>query len=156
VTIATLAQARILESWQHYQAELMRVVAPLTAEQMRYRLVPGQRSIGEIATHIVFARAKWLPPALAACPAELEPLLRWDAPDDPPHTPAEVVQGLDLTWRLMAGCLARWEAAGLRAPADEAEVARLRTIWGLLEHDLHHGGELSFVLGACGLPALDI
>jgi hypothetical protein len=29
-------------------------------------------------------------------------------------------------------------------------------IWHLLEHDLHHGGELSFVLGMHGLAAPDL
>ena len=46
---------------------------------------------------------------------------------------------------------------GRRAdPVPAEEVERLRTIWGLMEHDLHHGGELSFVLGALGLPAPDL
>ena len=157
MTIATLAQARILESWQHYQEELTRVIAPLTAEQMRVRPVPGQRSLGEIAEHIVRARALWLPGALGEGDAELEaglePMTGWDEPDDPSRTAAEVLHGLDLTWRVISARLARWAADGGRDTISDEEVTQLRTIWGLLEHDLHHGGELSFVLGAYGLPA---
>jgi len=55
VTIATLVQARIFESWRYYQQELERVIAPLTDEQMSLRLVPNMRSLGEIAEHIVRA-----------------------------------------------------------------------------------------------------
>jgi uncharacterized damage-inducible protein DinB len=29
-------------------------------------------------------------------------------------------------------------------------------IWHLMEHDLHHGGEISQVLGSHGIPALDL
>jgi uncharacterized damage-inducible protein DinB len=29
-------------------------------------------------------------------------------------------------------------------------------IWHVLEHDLYHGGELSFALGAQGLPGIDL
>jgi uncharacterized damage-inducible protein DinB len=29
-------------------------------------------------------------------------------------------------------------------------------LWHVLEHDLHHGGELSLALGMHGLPALDV
>ena len=36
------------------------------------------------------------------------------------------------------------------------EVSQLRVIWGRMEHNLHHGRELSFVLGAYGLPAPDM
>jgi hypothetical protein len=28
--------------------------------------------------------------------------------------------------------------------------------WHAIEHDLHHGGELSFALGMHGLPAIDL
>src|SRR5437016_2697306 len=108
MTIATLAQARILESWRHYQEELTRVIAPLTAEQMSVRLVPGLRSLGEIAEHIVRARALWLHHVLGG--ADLEPLARWDEPEDPPRTADEVVQGLDQTWCVISVCLARWTA----------------------------------------------
>src|SRR3954471_22783855 len=90
VAIASLVQTRLLESWQHYQQELERVIAPLTDEQMSLRLVPGIRSLGEIAEHIVRARALWLPVALSEgdfeLKAELKPLSRWDEPDDPPRT----------------------------------------------------------------------
>lgn len=30
------------------------------------------------------------------------------------------------------------------------------TIWGLLEHDLPHAGELSLLLGAGGLPGVEM
>ena len=64
---------------------------------MRLRLVPGLRSLGEIAEHIVFAQARWLPGVLDAGAAELAPLSSWDTPADPPRTAAEVVQGLEQT-----------------------------------------------------------
>jgi uncharacterized damage-inducible protein DinB len=148
-------QARIFESWQYYQEELERVIAPLTEEQMRLRPVPGQRSLGEIAEHIVMARALWLPRALGdelEGNAELNEIAGWDEPDDPPRSAAEVVHGLELTWGLITAWMARRQAGD---PSDEAE-SQVRIIWGLLEHDLHHGGELSFALGAYGLSAPDM
>lgn len=128
---------------------------------MSLRLVSGMRSVGEIAEHIVYGRALWLHSVLDD--AELEPLLSWDKldkPDDPPRTrtAAEALHGLDQTWRIITACLDRWTVADSRdaytLPDDE--VTRLRTIWGLMEHDLHHGGELSFQLGAHGLAAVEL
>jgi hypothetical protein len=153
MTRAALAEARAFESWQDYQQALKRAIAPLTAEDMQRRLLPTLRTPGEIAEHIVFGRALWLHRALGERAAELTPLLRWEDADDLPHTAAEIVHGLELTWRFISVCLMRG------SPTDaipEQEVPILQTIWGLLDHDLPHAGELSLLLGASGLPGVEM
>jgi hypothetical protein len=85
--------------------------------------------------------------------AEVVPLLRWEDADGPPRTAAEIVQGLELTWLLLLAYLTRG------SPTDaisEEEAPILQTIWGLLDHDLPHAGELSLLLGASGLPGVEI
>jgi uncharacterized damage-inducible protein DinB len=149
-------EARVLESWRAYQEALRLAIAPLTEEQMSLRPVPGQRSAGEIAEHIVYGRALWLSHVLGhAAPeaAELKPFLRWDEPDDSPRTAAEVLHGLDLTWQHITSCLTRWPAND-DVPGEEVE--HLQIIWGLVDHDLPHAGELSLLLGAQGLPGVEI
>lgn len=45
------------------------------------------------------------------------------------------------------------------SPTDAIPEERgsiLQTIWGLLDHDLPHAGELSLLLGAVGLPGVEI
>jgi len=156
VTRAAIAEARVFESWQAFQEALQHAIGPLTDEQMTRQLVPGLRSPGEIAEHIVYGRALWLRHALgegAADTAELEPFLSWDEPDDPPHTAAEVLHGLDLTWRLITSTLTRRSATD---DISDDEVSQLRIIWGLIDHDLPHGGELSLLLGAYGLPGVEL
>lgn len=153
MTRAAIAEARAFESWQDYQAALKRAIAPLTEEQMQRRLIPGLRTPGEIAEHIVYGRALWLHHVLGEGAAELTPLLRWEDADDPPHPAAEIVHGLELTWRFITVSL----MGG--SPSDaipEAEVPIRQTIWGLLDHDLPHAGELSLLLGADGLPGVEI
>jgi hypothetical protein len=150
---AALAEARAFESWHDYQEALKRAIAPLTEEQLQHRLLPGLRTPGEIAEHIVFGRALHLHRALGEEAAELTPLIRWGDADDAPHTAAEILYGLELTWRFITGCLMRG------SPTDaipEEEVPILQTIWGLLDHDLPHAGELSLLLGADGLPGVEI
>ena len=150
---AAVAEARAFESWQDYQEALKRAIAPLTEEHMQRRLLPGLRTPGEIAEHIVFGRALWLHRALGERAAELTPLLRWEDADDPPHTVAEILHGLELTWRFITGCLMHGSPTDA-IPAEE--VAIRQTIWGLLDHDLPHAGELSLLLGADGLPGVEI
>jgi hypothetical protein len=150
---AAVAEARVFDSWQDYQEALKRAIAPLTDEQLQRRLIPGLRTPGEIAEHIVFGRALYLHRTLGEEVAELAPLLRWEDTDDPPHTAAEILHGLELTWRFITGYLMRG------SPNDalsEDEVPIMQTIWGLLDHDLPHAGELSFLLGANGMPGVEI
>ena len=153
MTRAAIAETRVFESWQDYQEALKRAIAPLTPEQLQRRLIPGLRTPGEIAEHIVFGRALHLHRTLGEGAAELTPLLRWEDADDPPHTAAEIVHGLELTWRFITGCLMRG------SPTDaipNEEIPLQQTIWGLLDHDLPHAGELSLLLGADGLPGVEI
>ena len=150
---AAVAEARAFESWQDYQEALKRAIAPLSDEQLQRRLMPGMRTPGEIAEHIVFGRALHLHRTLGEGAAELMPLLRWEDADDPPHTAAEILHGLELTWPFITACLMRG------SPTDaisEEDVPIMQTIWGLLDHDLPHAGELSLLLGADGMPGVEI
>ncbi|HSO27845.1 MAG TPA: hypothetical protein VLS48_07220 [Anaerolineales bacterium] len=150
---AAIAEARAFESWQDYQEALKRAIAPLTEEQLQRRLIPGLRTPGEIAEHIVFGRALHLQHPLGEEVAELTPLLRWDAADDPPHPATEIVHGLELTWRFITSCLMRGSSTDA---ISEEDAQIVQAIWGLLDHDLPHAGELSLLLGVDGLPGVEI
>jgi len=59
----------------------------------------------------------------------------------------------------MADCLARWSPDEMRHtfPDDwdgiPVDVSHAWVVWHVMEHDLHHDGELSLTLGIHGLPA---
>jgi hypothetical protein len=150
---SAVAEARAFASWQDYQEALKRAIAPLTDEQLQRRLIPGLRTPGEIAEHIVFGRALHLHRTLGEGAAELTPLLRWEDADDPPHTAAEIVHALELTWRFITGCLMRGSTTDA---ISEVDIPIVQTIWGLLDHDLPHAGELSLLLGADGMLGVEI
>ncbi|HLY29482.1 MAG TPA: DinB family protein [Ktedonobacterales bacterium] len=144
-------------SWKEYQDRIKKALAPLTAEQLELRAAPGLRSIGENAAHIIGCRAGWFTHVLGEDGgAAVFTSADWD---EPGHTAAELVQGLDSTWRLMADCLARWSSDDMRQtfPDDwdgvQVDLSRAWIVWHVMEHDLHHGGELSFTLGMHGIPA---
>ncbi len=150
---AILAEARAFESWHDYQEALTRAIAPITDEQLQRRLLPGLRTPGEIAEHIVFGRALHLHRTLGEEAAELRPLLRWGDADAPPHSAAEILYGLELTWRFITVWLMRGAATDV---LPEEQIPLLQTVWGLLDHDLPHAGELSLLLGAYGLPGVEL
>ena len=151
---AAIAEARVFASWLACQEALKRAVAPLTDAQLRQRPLPGRRTPGELAEHIVFGRALHLQRALGTEAVALIPLLAWNAVAVSPRSAAEIVQRLDVTWRVIVHCIMRG------APTDDIpageEAPDTNIIWGLLDHDLPHAGQLSLLLRACGLPGLEI
>ncbi|MBK8246722.1 MAG: dihydrofolate reductase family protein [Gemmatimonadetes bacterium] len=150
---AVVAEGRAFESWLDYQEALKRAVAPLTAEQLQQRALPGRRTPGEIAQHIVFGRALHLHRTLGDAAGSVAPYLRWDEARVPMPTAEEIVRGLEVTWQVIVACLTRG------APTDEVpagDEARMRVVWGLLDHDLPHAGQLSLLLRAAGLPGVNL
>jgi len=150
---ASIAEARVFEAWRNFQEALKLTLAPLTEEQLGLRLRPDLRSVGEIAEHIAYGRALWLKNIQAESAAGLEPLLAWAEPNDPPRTGAEVLAGLDESWARLSAYLMRG-SADHEYSAEDGE--RLYIIWGMIDHDLPHGGEISLILGAHGLPGLSL
>jgi uncharacterized damage-inducible protein DinB len=147
-------------AWEAYQDRLKEALAPLTAEQLALRAAPGLRSVGENATHIVGCRAGWFTYTLGENgDADVNATARWEEPGAPARTADELVRGLDHTWRLMADCLARWSDDDMQEtfPDDwegqPVQLSRAWVVWHVLEHDLHHGGEISLTLGIHGLQA---
>jgi uncharacterized damage-inducible protein DinB len=154
-------------SWKAYQDHIVAAVAALTEGQLALRAAPGLRSVGEIALHIVGCRAYWFVGFMGEDGGEeMAPYMRWNERALTVPTPgrlpsaAELAQGLARTWRFMADCFARWSPDDLRRTyhdVDEEgrpiEVSRAWVVWHVLEHDLHHGGELSLTLGTHGIDA---
>jgi uncharacterized damage-inducible protein DinB len=144
------------KQWQTYQEHIKEAVAPLTTEQLALRAAPDLRSIGENATHIVGCRAGWFTYVLGEDGGKI--VKEWEE-SAPTRSAAELVQGLDATWQMMVDCLARWSPADMEKTFTDdwdgeiVHLSRAWIVWHVLEHDLHHGGELSLTLGMHGLKS---
>lgn len=182
--------------WGRYQERLVAAIAPLTVEQLALRTTPRHWTIGMYATHIVANRAWWFHARMGEGGDDLTTYDLWalgvcEAHVDPGHTAAELVAGLEKTWRMIEDALARLTPADLTRfvpPLDDAGRARhaqkvapalqpyaqmwldrsrqagvvrpavsiQSIIWGVLEHDIHHGSEISTTLGMHGLPVVEL
>ena len=162
MAIADPTLADFAVEWERYQNLLIGALEPLTAQQLELRAAPDLRSIRMIATHIVGARARWLRRFLGEGGADLDDVMTWDRPETPPRTAAALVDGLRRTWAVLHGCLERWTEDDLKHEiareyqGETVLLSRRWVIWHLIEHDLHHGGEVSFSLGMHGLAAPDL
>ncbi|MCL5999039.1 MAG: DinB family protein [Chloroflexi bacterium] len=152
----------ITQGWHDYQVLLVKALAPLAAEQLALRAAPSLRSIGENATHMIGARARWFNGLMGEGDAAFAAMGTWDRKGMPVRSAAELVQGLQDTWQVMQAALARWTPDDLQhlyegKYGDEPySLSRGWVIWHLIEHDLHHGGEISLTLGIHGLTAPDL
>ncbi|WIG60672.1 MAG: hypothetical protein OJF49_003420 [Ktedonobacterales bacterium] len=154
--------ASVYRGWETYQQHLITALTPLSSDQLALRAGPNLRSIGDIAVHIIGARARWIGMALGLGDDEIVSFQTWDRRDAPARTADELVTGMATTWRILVEALDHWTVADLDETFTDEEDGQQITytrqwiLWHLIEHDLHHGGELSFSLGMHGLAAPDL
>ncbi|GHO61935.1 hypothetical protein KSC_008270 [Ktedonobacter sp. SOSP1-52] len=156
--------APFYQGWDVYQQHLIKAIAPLTSEQLALRVAPHLRDIDTLVRHIIGARARWSYYVLQIGDERLRTIGEWDRPTQPVRSAAELVSGLEITWQALQNALERWTPADLQEilrdvdedTQDEETFTRQWVIWHLIEHDMHHGGELSFALGVHQIPAIDL
>lgn len=153
----------LYQGWETYQELLIKALEPLSADQLSLRTAPHLRSIGENAAHIVGTRAGWLHYVLERGDEHLATLANWGQKDQPARSAAELLNGIHATWQVIQDALSHWtdtDLAELVHDTDEngedQTYTRQWVIWHLIEHDLHHGGEISFALGTHGLAGIAI
>jgi uncharacterized damage-inducible protein DinB len=166
MTDATKGVLYFYQGWENYQELLSKALAPLTPEQLALRPAPHLRSISEDVRHIIGARARWCHQVLELGNDDeaFVALGRWDARDAPQRSASELVNGLHDSWQVLRDALQHWTQADLayaipntdREPGEPEAFTRQWIIWHLIEHDLHHGGEISQILGSNNLPAPDL
>jgi uncharacterized damage-inducible protein DinB len=155
----------VFEGWEGYNTSLVKAIAPLSREQLAWRPAPRMRSVGEVAGHISFGRIDWFhrmrAPGSGELAARCAGFLRPGgeiAPESGITTdPAELVRWLDLTWRMIEKNLEEWMVADLPKTylhtyqGKTYAISRQWTIWRIMAHDIHHGGQLSVMLGMQGI-----
>ena len=152
--------------WETYQQRLISTIAPLDHAQLDLAAAPHLWSVRTLACHIVATRASWFHGWMGEGSPEFGSMARWDEDEALATRPAsEIVRGLEESWAVMKERLESWTPADLlkkfqRPVPNDAGLRPSRTrqyiVWHLVEHDLHHGGEISYSLGMHGIPGLDL
>jgi uncharacterized damage-inducible protein DinB len=167
----------LFDGWQEHQRLVIRMLAGLTAEQLGLRPSADTWSVWQLAGHMAGSRSYWFQDILG----EGEPSLRdrfrvasttvpdlpledagWEDDEDHPRSDAELVDALEDTWALIEGRLRAWTPEDLAVEFTRHRSSGARTftrswvVWHLMEHDVHHAGEMSIILGSHGLHGLDL
>ena len=154
--------SKFYKGWTNYQNMIIKAIAPLTEQQLTFRAAPGLRSIGENLTHIIAVRVRWFHDLMGEGDENIASVGAWDRKGQPVRTAAELVDGLERSMQFVQGCLSRWTPTDLEYvfsgvhEGEEYALSRQWVIWHVIEHDLFHGGEMFFTMGAHGLPAPDL
>ena len=164
----------LLDGWNGYQESLVNAIKPLNQEQLAWRPAENLNSVGEIVRHISLGRITWFrrmhAPGSAEISAQVE---HWQQDQDGNQYIDEkkieiadqasgLVDWLELSWQMVDQTLTTWKIADLsqsyRHVWNGTAYAPTRqwTIWRIMCHDIHHGGELSLMLGMQGIDAFEL
>jgi uncharacterized damage-inducible protein DinB len=152
--------ATLHKYWENYQQRLIARLTSLSSEQLALPAAPHHWPIGELLDHMIGARYWWFHMWVGEDASDLE---RWNDEQNLREA-ASLVTGFETSWQMISPALSRWTAADLEdlvpppPPVAEKESARTREwiVWHVIEHEIHHGGELSLALGSHGLQGIDV
>src|ERR1700737_1383880 len=110
LTTNSRALADFYKGWDGYQVGLVHAVAPLSSAQLTWRAAPQLRSVGEIARHIIEGRITWFQriPDVGREAFSGVAVIKPDGGAG--ENAAELVKGLETTWRVIESMLKKWNA----------------------------------------------
>jgi uncharacterized damage-inducible protein DinB len=153
----------IYENWRGYQEKLRNCVEPLTNEQLLLQPAARMWPLGQIVQHIISVRAGWFSGTLQDNDKVMSEYMSWGRRESPDRSAMEMVRGLSETWAFIGARLQCWTPADCaKTFPDELddgqtyELSRSWVIYHVMEHDLHHGGEVSLILGMNGLKTMEL
>jgi uncharacterized damage-inducible protein DinB len=153
--------------WAQHAARLRAGVRDLTPEQLALRAGPDHGPIWALAAHVAGTRVYWLCGILGEPGADPTPFAPpfeegWEDDLDHPRSGDELAWALESSWAVVEGCLARWSVEDLGATFDRSyggvtvTHTRASVLNRVFSHDAFHAGEISQLLGAHGLPEIDL
>ena len=146
--------AELFNHWTPVRRDLLRALELLDDEQLAYVPREGLWSLGTVARHIAAAEEGWFRHVVTR---ELD---AWpEFGDEDYATVASIVTLLTEVHARTEAYLSTVEEADLdRAIATPwGEDIPLRwVIWHVLEHEIHHRGEIYLMLGLMGMEAPDV
>jgi uncharacterized damage-inducible protein DinB len=167
----------LYDGWAKHHRLVIDMLVGLTPNQLALRPSSDAWSVWQLAGHVAGSRSYWLQDILGEGDPSLRDRFRvasttvpdlpledagWEDDEEHPRSAAELVDALEDTWVLVEGCLRRWTPEDLEAPFSRQRSSgthaftRSWVVWHLIEHDVHHAGEMSIILGSHGVTGLEL
>lgn len=145
----------IFAHWKLVRMGLMEIIEKFQEEDLHFSPFEGAWSVGEILLHIANAEQGWFRYAMTG---EVD---AWPGDHTLDNYPTfESIKSLltdvhDWTERYISGLSLEDYQRVVDLPWDE-QIHLGWIIWHVLEHEIHHRGELSLILGLLGREGLDV
>jgi uncharacterized damage-inducible protein DinB len=148
----------VYDGWEGYQVSIVDAIRGLSSKQLAYRPAPNLRSVGEIACHISLGRIDWFHRMHALGSDEFfKEAEGWEPEEAITGNAEELVRRLEVSWRIVEKTLNQLTVADLERTylqpyqGKAYAVSYQWTIWRIMAHDIHHGGQIAVMLGVLGI-----
>ena len=145
---------QLFDHWAEVRRGLLQALDMLTDAQLDFVPGPGLWSLGTVARHIASAEEGWFRYRVTHEAVGFPVYSQADYP-----TVADIKQLLTEVHARTERFLAGVDAAELerQVPTGDGISDSLRwIIWHVLEHEIHHRGEIYLMLGLLGMEAPDV
>ena len=165
--------ANVFDGWNGYQTSLVHAIEPLTREQLAWRPAENRRSVAELVRHIALGRITWfsrmggpnLERAMARVPQWVTDSDGERHADEASVRLEDAIQAtewLKVSWEPVQAVLASWSVADLtesyrhRFQETYYLISRQWTVWRIMAHDIHHGGQIVLTLAMQGVTVFHL
>ncbi len=142
---------QIFHHWAQVRADLIETINKFNEEELAYRPFPGAWCVGQIAVHIAECEEYWLQGVVLgkSLPDNLYPYQNY------PHK-TDIISLLDQTHAKTVALLEGLDETDLPRKVTPEGTSIYWIVWHVLEHEIHHRGELSLIHGLLGREGLDV
>jgi uncharacterized damage-inducible protein DinB len=134
--------------WEEVRKVLLAIIDQFSEEELSYAPFEGSWPAGQIMLHIADCEDNWLHGVVRG---EFEPWVFYELADYPTK---EAIKGmLEAAHQRTTAFLASLDEDDLETEYElsNGDIFTLRwIIWHVLEHEIHHRGELSLIVGLLG------
>jgi uncharacterized damage-inducible protein DinB len=145
----------LFSHWDQIREGLISTIKAFSEEELIYTPYPGSWSVGKIILHIAGAEDGWLRHVVTR---ELD---KWPEEYTLENYPSieAILQVLDEVHARTTDYLGTLEMEDISLIVEtpwDSKIPLLWIIWHVVEHEIHHRGELSLILGILGREGLDV
>ncbi len=142
----------IFRHWTHVRKELFETIEQFSGDELSFKPFKGSWSVGEIALHIAEAEDYWLTKVIKG-----EEVIKPDLDARHP-TRDQIINWLNFVHNKTLVFLNELKEEDLDRTysLEGSKYSIYFMLWHVIEHEIHHRGELSLCLGLLGREGLDV
>jgi uncharacterized damage-inducible protein DinB len=145
----------LFSHWGLVRKGLIRTIEKFSESDLHYNPYPGGWPVGQIMVHVANAEEGWFRYAVTKEIEEWPSYLQFENYPNKSEVLEVLASVHEATERYLENLIEEDLAKEIHTPWGE-DIPLGWIIWHVLEHEIHHRGELSLILGILGKEGLDV